>query len=123
KLDKHVTDEYKEEIYGISQFTAKEFEFVAPNYWRTLYFHAAHDIGHALQDLAMVGCTSFAAWGNQSADGKLILGRNFDFYVSDEFAEEKIIAFINPEEGLKHAIVTWPGMVGAVSGMNEKGLT
>lgn len=123
KLDKHVTDEYKEEIYGISQFTSKEFEFVAPNYWRTLYFHAAHDIGHALQDLAMVGCTSFAAWGNQSADGKLILGRNFDFYVSDEFAEEKIIAFINPEEGLKHAIVTWPGMVGAVSGMNEKGLT
>lgn len=123
KLDKHVTDEYKEEIYGISQFTSKEFEFVAPNYWRTLYFHAAHDIGHALQDLAMVGCTSFAAWGNQSADGKLILGRNFDFYVSDEFAENKIIAFINPTDGHKHAIVTWPGMIGAVSGMNEKGLT
>ena len=123
KLDKHVTNEYKEEIYGISQFTSKEFEFVAPNYWRTLYFHAAHDIGHALQDLAMVGCTSFAAWGNQSADGKLILGRNFDFYVSDEFAKNKIIAFINPTDGHKHAIVTWPGMIGAVSGMNEKGLT
>lgn len=123
KLDKHVTDEYKEEIFGISQYTSKEFEFVAPNYWRTLYFHAAHDIGHALQDLAMVGCTSFAAWGNQSADGKLILGRNFDFYVSDEFAENKIIAFINPTDGHKHAIVTWPGMIGAVSGMNVKGLT
>lgn len=123
KLDKHVTDEYKEEIFGISQYTSKEFEFVAPNYWRTLYFHAAHDIGHALQDLAMVGCTSFAAWGNQSADGKLILGRNFDFYVSDEFAENKIIAFINPTDGHKHAIVTWPGMIGVVSGMNEKGLT
>ncbi|MET3731388.1 C45 family peptidase [Moheibacter stercoris] len=123
KLDKHVTDEYKEEIFGISQYTSKEFEFVAPNYWRTLYFHAAHDIGHALQDLAMVGCTSFAAWGNQSADGKLILGRNFDFYVSDEFAENKIIAFINPTDGHKHAILTWPGMIGVVSGMNEKGLT
>lgn len=123
KLDKYVPLEYKEEIYGISQFTSPDFDFVAPNYWRTLYFHAAHDIGHALQDLAMVGCTSFAAWGSHSADGKLILGRNFDFYVNEEFAEEKIIAFINPTDGYKHAMVTWPGMVGAVSGMNEKGLT
>ncbi len=123
KLDHHVTEEFKAEIYGISQFTSDEFDFVAPVYWRTLYFHAAHDIGHALQDLAMVGCTSFAAWGSHSADGKLILGRNFDFYINEEFSENKIIAFINPDEGFKHAIVTWPGFVGAVSGMNEKGLT
>ncbi len=123
KLDQHVTDEYKAEIYGISEFTSDEFDFVAPVYWRTLYFHAAHDIGHALQDLAMVGCTSFAAWGSHSADGKLILGRNFDFYINEEFSENKIIAFINPDQGFKHAIVTWPGFVGAVSGMNEKGLT
>ncbi len=123
KLHKHVTEEYKAEIYGISEFTSEEFNFVAPVFWRTLYFHAAHDIGHALQDLAMVGCTSFAAWGENSADGKLILGRNFDFYINDEFSENKIIAFINPDEGHKHAIVTWPGFVGAVSGMNEKGIT
>jgi len=123
KLHKYVTEEYQEEIYGISEFTSEEFEFVAPNYWRTLYFHAAHDIGHALQDLAMVGCTSFAAWGQNSEDGNLILGRNFDFYINEEFAENKIIAFINPDEGFKHAIVTWPGFIGAVSGMNEKGLT
>ena len=123
KLHKHVTEEYTAEIYGISEFTSEEFNFVAPVFWRTLYFHAAHDIGHALQDLAMVGCTSFAAWGENSADGKLILGRNFDFYINDEFSENKIIAFINPDEGHKHAIVTWPGYVGAVSGMNEKGIT
>lgn len=122
-LDEHVTEEYQAEIYGISQFTSEEFDFVAPTYWRTLYFHAAHDIGHALQDLAMVGCTSFAAWGNHTADGKMILGRNFDFYINDEFAENKIIAFVNPEKGYKHALVTWPGFIGAVSGMNEKGLT
>lgn len=123
KLHKHVTEEYTAEIYGISEFTSEEFNLVAPVFWRTLYFHAAHDIGHALQDLAMVGCTSFAAWGENSADGKLILGRNFDFYINDEFSENKIIAFINPDEGHKHAIVTWPGFVGAVSGMNEKGIT
>lgn len=123
KLEQYVKEEYKQEIYGISRYTSSEFDYVAPRYWRTLYFHAAHDIGHALSDLAMVGCTSFAAWGSHSADGKLILGRNFDFYVNDEFSEEKIVSFIAPQTGYKHAIVTWGGMVGAVSGMNEKGLT
>lgn len=123
KLDDHVTDEYKIEIYGLSRYSSDEFNFVAEPYWRTLYFHAAHDIGHALQDLAMVGCTSFAAWGNHTEDSQMLIGRNFDFYVGEDFAEEKMVAFFNPDEGYKHAIVTWAGMVGAVSGMNEKGLT
>jgi hypothetical protein len=122
-LEGHVIEEYQAEILGISKSTSQDFDFVAPVYWRTLYFHAAHDIGHALQDLAMVGCTSFAAWGNHTPDGKLILGRNFDFYINDEFAENKIVEFINPDLGYKHAIVTWPGFIGTVSGMNEKGLT
>lgn len=123
KLPDYVKEEYKAEIYGLSRSTSHDFDFVAPVYWRTLYFHAAHDIGHAVQDLAMVGCTSFAAWGKHTPDGKLLLGRNFDFYINEEFSENKIIAFINPDKGYKHAIVTWPGMIGAVSGMNEKGVT
>jgi len=123
ELSDHIPEEYKIEIYGLSRYSSDEFNFVAEPYWRTLYFHAAHDIGHALQDLAMVGCTSFAAWGKHTDDGEMLIGRNFDFYVGEEFAQEKLIAFFNPENGYKHAIVTWPGMVGAVSGMNEKGLT
>lgn len=123
ELSDHIPEEYKIEIYGLSRYSSDEFNFIAEPYWRTLYFHAAHDIGHALQDLAMVGCTSFAAWGKHTDDGEMLIGRNFDFYVGEEFAQEKLIAFFNPENGYKHAIVTWPGMVGAVSGMNEKGLT
>ena len=64
-----------------------------------------------------------AVWGDKSEDGKLLLGRNFDFYAGDEFAEDKIIAFINPEEGHPFMMVTWGGMIGVVSGMNKEGLT
>ncbi|WP_029271409.1 acyl-CoA--6-aminopenicillanic acid acyl-transferase [Flavobacterium sp. KJJ] len=123
KLYLNVPEEYQTEIYGISQYTSHDFENIAPQYQRSLYLHAAHDIGHALQDLALVGCSSFAAWGEKSEDGNLILGRNFDFYINDAFAENKIIAFISPEQGHKFMMVTWPGMVGAVSGMNQEGLT
>ncbi|SKB75406.1 Acyl-coenzyme A:6-aminopenicillanic acid acyl-transferase [Parapedobacter luteus] len=123
QLADHVPEEYQVEIYGLSRSASDTFNFIAPPYQRLLYFHGAHDIGHALQDLALVGCTSFAAWGQRTADGKLLIGRNFDFYAGDEFAKEKMVAFIRPDSGFNHAMVTWAGMVGAVSGMNEKGLT
>ncbi|MEP6806523.1 MAG: C45 family peptidase [Flavobacterium sp.] len=123
KLYTNVPDEYQTEIFGISQYTTHDFDNIAPQFQRSLYLHAAHDIGHALQDLALVGCSSFAAWVEKSEDGNLILGRNFDFYVNDAFAENKIVAFINPKEGNKFMMVTWPGMIGAVSGMNIEGLT
>lgn len=123
KLYQNVSNEYQAEIYGISQYTSHNFDNIANRYQLSLYLHAAHDLGHALQDLALVGCSSFAAWGEKSEDGNLILGRNFDFYVNDAFAENKIVAFINPKEGHPFMMVTWPGMVGAVSGMNKEGLT
>src|SRR5690606_30708774 len=86
-------------------------------------YHAAHDIGHALQNMMLVGCTSFGAWGGRSADGSMILGRNFDFWVGDQFAENKIVAFYAPDKGHKFMFVTWGGFTGVGSGMNDAGLT
>ncbi len=123
KLYLHITDEYKTEIYGVSRYASDTYDYIANDYLRSLYLHGAHDIGHALKDLALVGCSSFAVWGEKSADNSLIIGRNFDFYAGDEFAKEKIIAFVNPDKGYKFMSVTWGGMIGVVSGMNDQGLT
>ena len=123
KLYKHVPEEYKAEIYGLSRYVPDTYNYIAPPYIRSLYLHGAHDIGHALVDLAMIGCTSTALWGDQTPDGELIIGRNLDFYAGDEFAEEKVILFIHPDEGIPFVSVGWPGMLGVVSGMNKEGLT
>jgi predicted choloylglycine hydrolase len=122
-LDENVTEELKEEIYGVSESASSEYNYIGSNYQRILYYHAAHDIGHALQSMALVGCTSFGTWDSRSADSSLIIGRNFDFYVGDKFSEEKIILFVNPDNGYKFMSVTWGGFMGVVSGMNEKGIT
>lgn len=123
KMYLHVPEEYKVEIYGMSEFGSSNYAEIGDPYLRLLYLHAAHDIGHALEDLMLVGCSSFAVWDENTVDGELLLARNFDFYAGDAFAEEKIIAFINPDEGHKFMSVTWGGMIGVVSGMNDQGLT
>jgi hypothetical protein len=122
-LDKNIPEEYKLEIYGTSFSCSPEFDFIGSGYQRQLNYHAAHDIGHALQGLNMVGCTSFAVWGEKSADSTLLVGRNFDFYAGSKFSENKIVCFVNPTEGNRFMMITWAGMIGVVSGMNEKGLT
>lgn len=122
-IDKHIIKEYQEEIYGISQSASNQFEFVAPNYQRMLNYHAAHDIGHALQNLNLVACTAFSGWDSKTTDSSLIIGRNFDFYVGDEFAEDKVVMFFNPNKGYNFMIVSWASMIGATSGMNDQGLT
>ncbi|MFM6924386.1 MAG: C45 family autoproteolytic acyltransferase/hydrolase [Ferruginibacter sp.] len=123
KLDKNVTEEYKEEIYGVSESASPAYQYLGTNYQRILNYHAAHDIGHAVQNLALVGCTSFGTWGSMSEDSTMIIGRNFDFWVGDKFAEDKIVAFFNPKNGHKFMTVTWGGFVGAVSGMNDQGVS
>lgn len=123
KMGKYIPEEYRREIYAMSLFTSHDYDKYGSPYIRQLNYHAAHDIGHAIPEYMLVGCSAFAVWDNYSSDSSLIIGRNFDFFVGDDFAKNKIILFVKPENGYKFASVSWPGMLGVVSGMNEKGLT
>lgn len=122
-LGKNVPEEYRDEIYGISLSCTHEYDFIGTPYERQLNYHSAHDLGHAMQDYMLVGCSSFACWGENSADSSLIIGRNFDFYMGDAFARNKLVSFYQPENGYRFASVGWAGMTGVLSGMNETGLT
>ncbi len=121
-LDRHIPVEYQREIYGVALHASDSFNFIGPAYQRILSYHAAHDLGHALQNMNLVACTALEVNGERSADGNLMVGRNFDFSMGEKFAREKIIAFYKPEKGYRFASVTWGGMIGVVSGMNDQGL-
>jgi tetratricopeptide (TPR) repeat protein len=123
KMYELVSEEFRKEVYGISLSAPNKFNNNGPAYVRMLNYHAAHDIGHAMQSYYLVGCSSFAAWDDKSADSSLLLGRNFDFYFGDDFSRNKIIEFVKPDTGFSFAFITWGGMAGVVSGMNDQGLT
>lgn len=123
KLGEYVPEEYRQEIYGISLSCADEYDMIGTPYERQINYHAAHDIGHTMQEYMLVGCSSFAVWADKSADSTLLIGRNFDFYVGDDFARNKLVMFVCPDDGYKFASVGWVGMIGVLSGMNEAGLT
>ena len=114
--------EYRQEIKAMSASCTHEFDECGSPYERQMQYHSAHDIGHVMQDYMLVGCTSFAVWGRESADSSLLMARNFDFYMGEEFAKNKLVLFEKPDSGYAYVSVTWPGMLGVVSGMNTQGL-
>ena len=118
-----VPEEYRREIFASSRWCSHEFDAIGNAYERQINYHAAHDIGHVMQEYMLVGCSSFATWGGRSADSTLLVGRNFDFYVGDDFARNKLVTFCRPERGIPFASVGWAGMSGVLSGMNAAGLT
>ena len=122
-MAKHIPQEYREEIYAMSLFCTDKYKSYGTSYARQLNYHAAHDIGHAMQQYMLVGCSSFATWNEESEDGELLIGRNFDFFVGDDFAKNKVILFVEPQFGYNFVSVSWPGMMGVLSGMNDRGLT
>ncbi|MFR6634845.1 MAG: C45 family autoproteolytic acyltransferase/hydrolase [Alistipes onderdonkii] len=122
-LGRHVPEEYRREIYARSLYCSHDFDAIGTPYERQLNYHAAHDIGHAMSQYMLVGCSSFAAWGGASDDGKPVVGRNFDFYMGDDFTRNKIVTFCRPQAGHPFASIGWAGMIGVLSGMNSEGLT
>ncbi len=118
----NLTFEQQREIYGLSLADNHDYDYLAEPYELQLNLHSAHDIGHAMQDYMLVGCSSFVLNETKTTDSTLLFGRNFDFYCGDDFAKTKVLSVCKPDSGYAFVSVTWGGMLGVLSGMNEKGL-
>ena len=117
--------ENKLELLGLSRGFTDYHPEIGPIYNRLQDYHAAHDVSHFILDLlpssvSWNGCTAFAAWGAHTANGHLLAGRNFDFDGGSDFDKDKMVIFFKPDKGYGFISVSWPGMMGVVSGMNEK---
>ncbi len=69
-------------------------------------------------------CTSVAAWGSVTADGRMLHGRNLEFMGSGIWDRHPTVIRFEPTDGMRYVSVTTAGVgTGGVTCANEAGLT
>ena len=124
---------------SILQVIGRPFYNSAPKTLKDLYAGIAETSGLKLEEVVVMdnwlplvllgrraGCSSFVAWGSETADGSAYMGRNLDFpeFARDLFAANGVITVINPVGG--EFSLAGMGIAGTISGfddmMNSEGL-
>ena len=70
----------------------------------------------------MIQCTTVAAYGKSSSNGRLLLGRNLDFPSFGVAHLYSVVFVYHPDGGEPFVSVGFPGLVGVLSGMNTNGV-
>lgn len=71
-----------------------------------------------------LGCTSAAAWGSYTPDGRLLYARNLDFPGNGIFERYPLICRHSPDQGIPYvSIGTAGGIADGITGINEEGLS
>jgi isopenicillin-N N-acyltransferase like protein len=72
--------------------------------------------------LPVTGCSTISLPASASPDGVARFGRNLDFDSMNILDKKTVVIVYHPEGKYQFATIGWPGMIGAVSGMNKYGL-
>lgn len=89
-------------------------------------------VGNTLSDWAEFGCSSITLWGDKTADGAVVTGRNLDYMTGASrvlVGGHLIVAYAptaaTAQSPARHGwvSVTFLGAVGCYTGMNEHGVT
>ncbi len=121
-LENYVRPAQIKEIAGAGAGYQNRHPELGSPFHRVLNYHAAHDISHYVMDSPLMACTAFAAWDTATTNRHLIIGRNFDFEAGKAFDQDKLVMEVVPEKGYRFVATGWPGLLGVVTGINEKKL-
>ena len=109
KVEPFIPKHLREELRGL----AKGCEM---SYDETLMINAMID---RLQSMM---CSTVVASGRATKDGEIYFGRNLDFPGRNFLHRATIVLIYEPKGGTRLVSVTWPGLIGVLSGMNEHGV-
>lgn len=122
-VDRGMSEERRREIAAeAAALSPDPYADFLPTYHRFVFLNALYDIALSFEHSPLLGCTSFALTGDAAEGGHVILARNFDFEAGPVFDEKKAVFIVREEGRIPYASVAWPGLVGAVSGMNAEGV-
>jgi isopenicillin-N N-acyltransferase like protein len=80
-------------------------------------------LGNCFLDLLpMTACSTVTLPASASPDGVARFGRNLDFPALNIADKHSVLMIVKPKDKYAFAAVSWPGLIGVLSGMNEHGL-
>lgn len=71
---------------------------------------------------ARIGCSSLIVEGRRSKTGGPLFGRNLDFYALGRLHKYSLVIVYRPTGKHAFASVGFPGLLGCISGINDRGL-
>lgn len=81
------------------------------------------EVLEAFARLRPMSCTMFAVWGSRTIDGKLYALRNLDWVSQTGAHHDRLITLYEPDDGPAYVTIGYAGVIGALAGMNEEGIT
>jgi len=124
-IEDNTPRDYLEELKGIADGSGLEYRtvFIANFLSDMNMIMVPRRIKDAQGDFGLTaGCTSFAASGSATEDGKLVFGRNTDYSGQARWVRHQSVVFYQPRDALRYAKVSTAGLLKCNSAMNEKGL-
>jgi hypothetical protein len=77
-----------------------------------------------LPDFLGLACSSFVAWGDRVAGAGPLVGRNLDYFATDELLKQTMVIVRAPREGRAGWVsIGWPGIAGCLTGISEHGVS
>jgi hypothetical protein len=70
-----------------------------------------------------IHCSFMAAWGTKTKGGKLYTMRNLDWTANIGLNQNKIIFIWKIKDTIPFTTIGFPGVIGALTGMSQAGLT
>lgn len=123
-VDRGMSDERRRETAAQALgFSPDPFDGVLPTYQRFIFLQSLYDIALSFERSPLLGCTSFVLGDGAFEGGHTVLARNFDFEAGPVFDEQKTLFLVHEDGAIPYASLAWPGLVGAVTGMNAEGLS
>jgi predicted choloylglycine hydrolase len=118
KIEGYVGPDILEEIQGITDGSEG-----AIGYEDLLLLNSPLYILYNFGNLfGLVGCSSFAAFGEATADGRLLVGRNLDWSAMSFSQKYPVVLIYEPKGKTAFVSFGYPGIVGVLTGMNSYGV-
>jgi hypothetical protein len=104
RTEKFIPEKFKQEIKGMAEATGLSVEDVQD-------FTIFPELFH---------CSGFAMWGKATADGELLHGRVLDYMREAGLDKYSLIIIQEPKDANAFVNVAYSGMLGSVTGMNDR---